>query len=98
MRQSTLAKAVMSKGLMTCTQDTSVAEAAPMMVDHKLGSLVIVEGQRVVGLIMQSDLLKVIANQASAGHPARHSQAHSRVPGHGRVSGANLAATAAVRR
>ena len=66
MLETSVAKEVMSNELVTCAKETSVAEAAAMMLDHKIGSLVVVDGKRLAGLITESDLLKVIAGRADA--------------------------------
>ena len=66
MLETSVAKEVISNELVTCAKETNVAEAAAMMLDHKIGSLVVVDGKRLAGLITEPDLLKVIAGRADA--------------------------------
>lgn len=61
MLEGTLAKEVMSNELLSCTGETSVAAAAAMMLEHKVGALAVVDGKRLAGLITESDLLRVVA-------------------------------------
>ncbi|MCS7221937.1 MAG: CBS domain-containing protein [Anaerolineae bacterium] len=44
----------------TVTPDSSIAEAARLMRDHKIGGLPVVEGDQVVGIITETDLLNYL--------------------------------------
>jgi len=48
----------MSKELLTCTKNTHISGAAALLIARKIGSLVVVEGKHLAGLITKSDLLK----------------------------------------
>jgi acetoin utilization protein AcuB len=52
-------KRVMSKKVITVNVDTPIEEAARMMADKKIGGLPVVDGDKVVGMITETDLFKV---------------------------------------
>ncbi len=52
-------KQVMSKKVLTITRDTPIEEAARIMADNKLGGLPVVDDNKVVGIITETDLFKV---------------------------------------
>jgi acetoin utilization protein AcuB len=52
-------KRVMSKKVITVDIDTPIEEAARIMADKKIGGLPVVDGDKVVGVITETDLFKV---------------------------------------
>jgi acetoin utilization protein AcuB len=52
-------KNVMSRKVITVSKDTPIEEAARIMADKKIGGLPVVDGERVVGVITETDLFKV---------------------------------------
>ena len=52
-------KSVMTKKVITVTKDTPVEEAARIMADKKIGGLPVVDGEKVVGMITETDLFKI---------------------------------------
>ena len=50
---------VMTKKVITVSEDMPVEEAARIMADHKVGCLPVVRGQIVVGIITESDLFRI---------------------------------------
>jgi len=50
---------VMTKKVITICEDCPIEEAARIMVDSKIGGLPIVRGDRLVGIITETDLFKV---------------------------------------
>ena len=52
-------KNVMTKKVITVTKDTPVEEAARVMADNKIGGLPVVDGEKVVGMITETDLFKI---------------------------------------
>jgi len=50
---------VMTKDVITVTEDTPIEEAARIMADNKIGGLPVVKGTRVVGIITETDLFKL---------------------------------------
>lgn len=51
-------KDVMTKKVLTVTEDTPIEEAARIMVDNKIGGLPVMRGDLVVGIITETDLFK----------------------------------------
>ena len=58
---------VMSSAVIVIDPDRSIAEAARIMIDHKIGALPVVEEGRLVGIITESDFVRAMAG---AGHAA----------------------------
>ena len=54
-------KDVMTKRVITVGEDCPLEEAARIMVDHKIGSLPVLRGKQVVGIITETDIFKVMA-------------------------------------
>lgn len=52
-------KDVMSKKVVTVNRDTPIEEAARIMADKKIGGMPVVDGDRVVGMITETDLFKI---------------------------------------
>lgn len=50
---------VMSKNVMTVTEDTPIEQAARIMADNKIGGLPVLRDGHVVGIITETDLFKV---------------------------------------
>jgi CBS domain-containing protein len=51
----------MSRGLLTTEPGVTLREAAQRMVERRVGSIVIVEGGRLVGILTERDMLGVFA-------------------------------------
>lgn len=49
---------VMTQPVVSVDPDTTVAEAASLMFEHRLGALPVVEDERIVGILTNSDLLQ----------------------------------------
>jgi acetoin utilization protein AcuB len=52
---------VMTWGAVTTGPEAPVAQAAAIMADRRVGSLPIVEGRRLVGIVTEHDVLKALA-------------------------------------
>ncbi len=52
-------KDVMAKDVIAVSEDTPIEEAARIMADNKIGGLPVIDGQRVVGIITETDLFKI---------------------------------------
>lgn len=50
---------VMTKSVITITEDTPIEEAARVMADNKIGGLPVVKGSRVVGIITETNLFRL---------------------------------------
>ena len=55
------AKEAMSEPVVTTTPDTAIATAAQMMVDRKIGCLPVLEGDALVGIVSESDIVAAVA-------------------------------------
>jgi CBS domain-containing protein len=56
-----LAREVMRQSVYTLAEDTEATAAARMMLRHRLKSVPVVAGDRVVGMVTRRDLLRLIA-------------------------------------
>lgn len=56
------AREVMSQPVVTIAPDVSVKEAARLMAENKIGCLPVVEGQRFIGLVTETDMLRHLAS------------------------------------
>ena len=54
-------KDVMTRRVFTVRDDCPLEEAARIMIDHKIGSLPIVHDKKIVGIITETDVFKVMA-------------------------------------
>lgn len=52
----TAIREVAVKKVITCTPETRIEDAALLMRDHKIGGLPVVEGERLVGIITETDI------------------------------------------
>lgn len=53
---------IMTWGAVTITPEAPVAQAAAVMAEGRFGSLPVVEGGRLVGIVTESDVLKALAS------------------------------------
>jgi acetoin utilization protein AcuB len=61
MRTASLrAQDFMTTGPLTVKPDTEIQEAARLMLDHKLGGLPVVDGGKLVGIITDSDIFRLV--------------------------------------
>jgi acetoin utilization protein AcuB len=63
-----LIKDVMTKNVVTVTEDTPIEEAARIMVDSKIGGLPVMRGEAIIGMITETDLFKVFSELLGARH------------------------------
>ena len=59
-------KEVMTKNVLTVTEDTPIEEAAYIMAENKIGGLPVMRGQELVGLITETDLFKIFLEMMGA--------------------------------
>jgi len=52
---------IMSRPVITVTPDTTICMAAGLMLKHKIAGLPVVEDGRVVGIITESDIFRMVA-------------------------------------
>jgi len=58
-----LVKDVMSKNVITISPDDSISDATEKMAKNNISGLIVVEGEKVVGVISESDILKVFKSE-----------------------------------
>ena len=51
---------VMTKAVMTVTPNTTIGDAARLMLKHKIAGLPVVEAGRVVGMLTESDVFRLV--------------------------------------
>jgi acetoin utilization protein AcuB len=57
-------EAIMTKKVITIGQDTSLLEAAKLLLTHKIGCLPVVDGDELVGIITEGDMLRALVEMA----------------------------------
>ena len=62
---SILVKEVMKEDVVTTTPDTALPEAAELMSRHKIGCLPVVNGDALVGILTEGDLVALVASSAT---------------------------------
>jgi acetoin utilization protein AcuB len=60
---------VMTRQVITITEDTPLEEAARIMADKQIGGLPVVRGEQVVGIITETDLFKIFLELLGARDP-----------------------------
>ncbi len=60
---------VMTKKVLTVTEDTPIEEAARIMADNKIGGLPVMRDDRLVGIITETDLFKILLEMMGAREP-----------------------------
>ncbi len=58
-----LVKAIMTPNPVVISPDATIGEAAQLMLDHKFGGLPVVEGERLVGIITETDFCRLIVSE-----------------------------------
>jgi len=56
-----LVKDVMHKNVIVATSDATIKEASKVMAEYEIGSLIIMKGKKIVGIITESDIIKSVA-------------------------------------
>ena len=59
-------KDVMTKQVLTTTEDTPIEEAALILIDNKIGGLPVITDGKVVGIITETDLFKIMLEMMGA--------------------------------
>lgn len=62
-------KDIMVKDVLTVQEKTPIEQAARIMVDHKIGSLPVMRGDEVVGIITEADLFNVMLEMLGGRRP-----------------------------
>lgn len=53
---------IMIQGVVTASPGQDIRDAARIMLDHKFGCLPVVEGHRLVGIVTESDFVRLLAS------------------------------------
>jgi len=61
---------VMKSAVITVEPERSVAEAARIMIEHKIGALPVLEAGIIVGIVTETDMLRAFATMVSPGAAA----------------------------
>jgi CBS domain-containing protein len=54
-------KEAMKTEVVTTTPDTPLVEAAKLMIERKIGCLVVLDGQKIAGILTEGDFVKLVA-------------------------------------
>lgn len=54
---------IMTRDPISIAPDATVRQAAQLMLDHKIGSLPVVENDKLVGIITESDIFRVLVQE-----------------------------------
>lgn len=53
---------IMNRNLLTVDQETMVSEAATLMGERRVGSVLVVEGDRLIGILTERDIVRALSN------------------------------------
>ncbi|MBN1177637.1 MAG: CBS domain-containing protein [Anaerolineae bacterium] len=59
-------KDIMTRNVITVTEDTPLEEAARIMADNKIGGLPVIQGDKLVGIITETDMFKIFLEMFGA--------------------------------
>jgi CBS domain-containing protein len=64
---------VMSRELTVAGPETTIVEAASLMSQRRVGSTLVMAGERIIGIFTERDILRAVSHDASAMHePLEH--------------------------
>ena len=66
MLRQVVVKEAMSAELFTTTPDTRVADAARTMIERRVGCLPVLDGEKLVGIVTETDFVRLVAEGKSA--------------------------------
>jgi CBS domain-containing protein len=64
---------LMSSPVITATEDTTLAQIADLLVSHRIKRVPVLRGNKIVGIISRSDVIRVLASQGRHGIDASSS-------------------------
>jgi acetoin utilization protein AcuB len=59
----------MKTDVLTVQENTPIEQAARLLADHKVGSLPVLRGEELVGIITETDLFRIMLEMLGARHP-----------------------------
>ena len=66
----TLARDIMSRGVVCVQKDTPLSEIADLMEENRIKRVPVLDGDKLVGIVSRSNLLRALASMAPAAEPA----------------------------
>ena len=73
MRTMTAVGEIMTKELITVVSGATVAEAATVMGERKVGSALVIDDEQLVGIFTERDIVRALSQDFDApGHPITH--------------------------
>ncbi|MEW5960067.1 MAG: CBS and ACT domain-containing protein [Chloroflexota bacterium] len=60
---------LMTRPVITTAPDTTIEEAAHMMVQHRIGSLPVLDGDKLSGIITETDIFRALVKMFGGGQP-----------------------------
>jgi len=60
-----LVKDILKENVITCTKDEKIIDAIKKMYNHNIGSVLIVENEKVIGILTERDIIRLIATGKS---------------------------------
>lgn len=70
-RKSKTVADLMSREVVTIGPEALLDQAAQVMVEHRIGSILVLEDEQLIGILTERDVLRAMAQEAGAG-PGRH--------------------------
>jgi len=61
---------VMTQVVLTAEMGTTIAETASLMAQRRVGSALVLDGRRLLGIFTERDIVKALSQDASATHQA----------------------------
>jgi CBS domain-containing protein len=62
-----LVSATMTTRLLTCPPDTALVDAAHRMAERRVGAILVTEGERLVGILTERDVLRAVGSGSIEG-------------------------------
>ncbi len=63
---------IMTREPLTISPNATIREAARLMLNHKIGGLPVMEGEHLVGIITESDIFRVLAQETEFETPREY--------------------------
>jgi acetoin utilization protein AcuB len=79
-RTSPEIESIMRPGVVTARPEMPVEEASRLMLEHKVGALPVLDGERLVGIVSQSDLFRMVLRVLGVMEPSSRLQLELTAP------------------
>lgn len=64
--EQVMVEQIMTRDVHAVGEDTHLATVASLMLEHKIGGVPVVEGERVIGIVTESDIFRVLVDLLQA--------------------------------